>query len=436
MFSPAGTTALVLTVLAVTAPRAEDGEDSLEIARILRDAIQSPVADTTETELRLSKLGERALPDLFATLVAGSILAGDGTGPAARLALTAELERVLSRAVAAQPRRLVADMLESVAQRDSGERERDMALLVLGERGTEQDLQLAIRLATTEGRERVAIRLRKAFERTAQSVLARQPTGVFELADAAPEVPEGLLFPLLRSISSIRSHLAFEALIGLLHAVPEADGAVLGEIGRIGRSLHRPLEESRLSRVRAFLNSEDPNTVVMAVLACGSLDDVNGVEQLIALLDHRYQHVRSTAQSTLSELSGLPLGPDAGRWRAWHRSELDWWRDRAPAYLSALESPDRHEVSEAIRELAKRRLFRHETARPIARCLDRRQPDLLLLACAALGHLGSETALPELIESLESPTARVAQAAEQALRQITGADLGPSPSSWRALGGS
>ena len=171
------------------------------------------------------------------------------------------------------------------------------------------------------------------------------------------------------------------------------------------------------------------------MLTCGSLDDVKSVEAMIPLLDHQLEHVRSTAWSTLRKLSGLPFGPDAERWTAWHRAEVDWWHQRAPAHLAALDSADRHDVSQAIHELSKRRLFRHETARPIARCLDRGQPDLQLLACAAVSHLGSQTAVPELIEALESPSEPVAHAAEQALRHITGKDLGSAPDPWRALDG-
>ena len=185
--------------------------------------------------------------------------------------------------------------------------------------------------------------------------------------------------------------------------------------------------------MRVYLESDDPTTLTLAVLACGSLDDVNSVEALIPLLNHPVEHVRSTAAATLRKLTGMPLGGDAERWSAWHRAEIDWWRRQAPAHLAALDSADRHEVSRAVHELAKRRLFRHQTARPIARCLDRRQPDIQLLACAALGHLGSPTAASALITALESPSQPLARAAEQALRRITGEDLGPAPGPWRAL---
>jgi HEAT repeat protein len=434
MHSLASGAALLLAILATTTrTAATDGAAALEIARLLRASMTSPGADLTELERRLTGLGSEAMPDLFATLAAGSIPAQEAAFESSALPLSSELEGVLTRALARQPRELVSSMFESLAQEDASERERETALLVLSELGGEQDLRLALRLATTAGEERVAPAVCRAFEHAAQRILTGQPMGVLVLADEFPATPPGLFASVLRSISSVRTQVGFEALSGLLHAVPAADALVLGEMGRFGGSLPLPVEERLLSRVRTCLESEDPTTLTLAMLACGSMDDVNSVGALIPRLNHPLEHVRSTAWATLRKLSGLPLGPDAERWTAWHHDAVEWWRKRAPAHLAALDSADRHAVSEAIHELAKRSLFRHETARPIARCLDRRQTDLQLLACAALGHLGSETAVPELIGALESPSQPVARAAEQALRRITGKDLGPAPGPWRAL---
>ena len=67
--------------------------------------------------------------------------------------------------------------------------------------------------------------------------------GVFILADEFSAAPPGLLASVLRSISSVRTHVGFEALSGLLQTVPAVDVLVLSELSRVGGSLRQPLEE-------------------------------------------------------------------------------------------------------------------------------------------------------------------------------------------------
>ena len=65
--------------------------------------------------------------------------------------------------------------------------------------------------------------------------------------------------------------------------------------------------------------------------------------------------------------------------------------------------------------------------------IEREEPDLVRLACAALEHLGSEVAVPGLIKCLRDTEPTVRDSANRALRGITGRTLPPDPELWVAV---
>ena len=90
-------------------------------------------------------------------------------------------------------------------------------------------------------------------------------------------------------------------------------------------------------------------------------------------------------------------------------------------------------AAQGLQEIGSHRLYRDKLAEGILPCLDREESDLVVMTCAVLGHLGSSAVVPELVRQLEADSARVRESAEEALKKITGMDLGPDPDLWRDL---
>ena len=101
--------------------------------------------------------------------------------------------------------------------------------------------------------------------------------------------------------------------------------------------------------------------------------------------------------------------------------------------MAELGSGAQFQVAAAIMDLSQHPLYRHEIAPEIARCLMRTEPDIVLLACAALGQLGSRTVLRDLVDQLDHGDPERVKAAQRALERITGLRLGADARAWSEL---
>ena len=144
--------------------------------------------------------------------------------------------------------------------------------------------------------------------------------------------------------------------------------------------------------------------------------------------------VRANAEWSLRKLTGRKDEPDVERWRRWYAAETSWWQADAAGAFEALRDGSPFEVGNALRDLSRHRLSRHESAEEILPVLERGEAHLVAQACATLGALGSGLAKPGLREVLEheDPTPRAA--AWEALKAITGrTDLPADPAAWEGI---
>jgi hypothetical protein len=191
-------------------------------------------------------------------------------------------------------------------------------------------------------------------------------------------------------------------------------------------------EREALAELCILLESEDPVCVQTASLAFERAHLVPAVPAWIELLASESRGVRERARRGLEVLSGLALGPEAPRWRAWHEAELAWYGQAAPGLLSALDSQEEAAVLAALRELSGRRLFRDELSGALAGALAHPSATVRLVACRAGASLGSPLLAPELVERLEDEDLAVAEAARDALSALSGLDLAFDAGAWRA----
>jgi hypothetical protein len=382
-----------------------------------------------ELVLALVALGEAALPHEFSALAQGRVLEdelGEVLIELGRPQIQATLE-----AITRLPHAHVCGFLADQARPETGVRERVAALLVLAQTARSRDLDLCLALAGEGG---AADRgLRSQLERTLLALVARDPLAISALATRFAAQPEACYAAIIRAIGSADSPQALRLCSEQLGQAPPADALLLCEIARLGAVVPHPIEARVRTRVREYLRQSDPQLLAAAVYAVGRLDDGDAAEPLVELLQNDYEHVRASAHRVLRGLAGEPLPPEHERWALWYRRESEWWRRDAPFHKAELGSGAQFQVAAALRVLATHRLYRHAIAPEVARCLARPERDIVMLACAALGQLGSRTALPELVDLLARGEPASADAARRALERITGERLGDEADAWRRL---
>jgi hypothetical protein len=386
---------------------------------------------TLELRRRLGALPASELPRLFRLSVEARLVLPQAD---TLLPLDDEQLAAVRAALSARPRRELVPFFEDLARGPLELRERLEALLVMAAVGEGENLRLLLRLSTSLGDEAPAFELRTGFTDALAAILRRVPAAIEQMPGLFAESPPAFTGPVVEALARCEGRRATEILAGLLGRVPGVDGLLLARLARRGRYSGRG-EEFVFEALERYFRHSDPALVAAAVCASAELGAAAAAEEMIGLLEHRDERVRTSAAQALGTLSGLDFGPDAARWAAWYQAEMDWWEREADARLVRIERAHGQEYVRAAREVLEHRLFRERLAEAFTQALARRDADDVWLACRALGELRSVSAIPALVECLERDDARLRAAAHAALRAITGADLGPEPEAWARLAG-
>ena len=411
--------------------RGDTPEFADEIARLLLEVVSG---DEYQSGYQLAALGAPAVPELFGVLRDEKFALPIGDDRHSVKPLTRSQRTALYKALRHLPKATVLAFLTEVAVPESvpDQRTTIAAQRILGEIGASADFGLMLRLGhPVEGRRRVAKPVRAAFTEAFERFLLRNPGEVKSIRSGFRRAHASFLAPMITTLGHEPGFERLRLLTELLEIEPGVDSLLLVEIGRMGAVLPHPLGEQTRAAVRAQLSSHEEQILIEASMAIAALEDTDAVKSLIALLDHPSRNVSSAALTSLRALGGRDFGIQSDRWLAWYRAELIWWEREAQLQFNSIRTGQGSEASRIILELSKKRLFRHQLTKPLASGLDRKENDLVVLTCATLGHLGSSTAIPLLVECLERPDQSVQSAAWRALRRITGLELGPDPELWR-----
>ena len=386
---------------------------------------------------QLSALGATLLPTLFVVLRDRRIAVRIGERGNSTRVLSGNQESAVLDAFGRLPDGEVLAFLEERARaNDSGPVEREVvtALRISGEAAGHGDLARVVALGTPRSEDgRVTRAVRGAFEDAVGRFVERLEIDPSDVRSTFRRAHPAFLAPMTAALGRFPSTANLALLAGLLGELPEVDVLLLIEVGRMGAALPHPLPSDAADAVRRYLWDVDVQLLVEATLAARALEDVEAIPSLIDLLEHSVPNVRSKALATLREITTLQMPLDSVRWRAWHASALGWWEADAPREFLAVASGTPSEASKVVLELSKKRVFRHKLTAPLAAGLERPETDLVVVTCAALGHLGSRTAIPHLTRSLRRPETDVRSAAWRALQRITGLDFGPDPDLWKLV---
>ncbi|HED64300.1 MAG TPA: HEAT repeat domain-containing protein [Planctomycetes bacterium] len=410
------------------------GDDRAALVELLR---AEPSAGFEE---ELAGLAEACTGDLFLVFVEGGI-------PGPWLPNGGKFAR-LDPGRAEQVRRALEDLspdvlrafLTELAEGEGRLEYRRRGLELLGGFAGVQDLRLCIRLAAplrvdTSPSHRKTIVLppahRTVFRETLEAILSRDIGAFPMIVHLFPDIDASLSSAVVDALRDTRSSLGFEALAALLARPPAPDAYTLRAIRAMAAEFPGPYPPSVRSKVRALLDDPDPEVQRISMETCADLEDWEAFPSLLDGLRDERERTRTAAVSALRILTGLHFGPTPRLWESWYREELEWSREERAVRLQDIESGDAGAALAAISDFAHHRYERSSLALDLTAALDRPEPELVALACRALGELGSPVACGRLVDLLESRDGDVRTAALGALQRITGGDLPEDVRLWR-----
>ncbi|MFN0009126.1 MAG: HEAT repeat domain-containing protein [Planctomycetota bacterium] len=264
------------------------------------------------------------------------------------------------------------------------------------------------------------------------SILSGADHGWGELEKRSTKLPPGLERIVVRGIARSGSPRGFAVLMRFL-ARPGADKAFLFEsIDELSLKSAPWIEEHDRAEIRSALESTDPETRCRVAFVLARAQDAASVPAFIEFLDSEDGRLRNAGLWALETMSGFSLPGESARWREWHAEQLKWRAESLPSLRLQVRSSEPTAAFEAIAELCRRPLFRHELGEDIAYPLAQGPTELALAACAGLAELRSLFAVPALVEALRRPEESVREAAGAALRVITGRDHPADFEAWFA----
>lgn len=315
------------------------------------------------------------------------------------------------------------------------ESERAAALEILSEHGEASDLETLFAWAETEApTKRVPRRVRLTFESSLARFLDRKPRRTVDVSDLYARLNLSLLQPCVAALGATATPARLDALSDLLGRVPEFDSYVLAEMQAVAK-VARFVPSGRASEsARRYLSSSDRTKKIEAISIASAFVDPLAITALIRELETSDAALRRVVLRALSRITSEQLDPATETWTAWHGRENAWWMGEAPKAIRQARSAAPGVASRAIQELSLIRHRRHDLVEPLVLVFQREEIELVVLATAALGHLGSMDAIPHLVAQLEAERVEARRAAYRALRRMTGENHGDDPDAWRFNG--
>ncbi len=263
-----------------------------------------------------------------------------------------------------------------------------------------------------------------------------------------------------RALGRLRDTAATDALVAALkdpeRSVRRDAVAALGEI-KDPRALQAILDalldtvEVREAAEAVLLETRDLRAVEPLVVSLrhrkeevrrisarllAAIGDPRAIRPLILALKDTAADVRFEASTALKKLTGEDFGADPDKWQRWHELflaskeiEEHLAGDRVHAYIGSLHSPNwaaRAYAAKALGDLGDRR-----AATALRGALWDRDAGVRRNAAVALGQVGDPQAVESLIAAVSDAEPEVQEAADEALRRITGARIERDSRKWQ-----
>lgn len=389
---------------------------ALDMLRSLRDPQAPPPAELGEQIGALGGTNGALLIDVLVTRVvpAPSETAQDQ-------ALSIYQEEAVLVALGELPARVVLACVEARLGEEPGLGELRAAVQALGALGEAEFLDRLFELAIgpdPHADQILDASLKAPLEQALAQLLARDARAIEELTESPLGAARAV--HAARACGLSRNPHTVALLTQLLDSHDELTMLIATQVPLVAPSPIGEHNEALAVRLRRLVKSKDPTLAQAAIGGLVALHDYSSTEVLIALLESDEEVLRQRAHAGLRELTGLGLPADRNRWQLWLEEELRWFADHERPTLRELRSGDLATVSRALQRLSQRRLFRDRLAVAVLGLLEERNPVLRRLACETLDRLDEPLAIERLTEALDDRDATVADAARDALRNLTG----------------
>ena len=404
------------------------------------DGVRATLARRTPTDARardelaagLAALGPAAVPVLY------ELATGRGLEhlivaewlPEEWACQPEEIPELCTLALARAPSAAVLEQLAHVLDAGPAGPERLAIARVLGAQASADGLALFLRNAAELGDlELERPRVHAALRADLAAVLEHDPRAFALLAQRLDALEPAIGDVLVDAIGDARRRQGMDLLERLFENGRAERAGVVTAMAELERARPWDLAGETMAHAAPLLRGSDASERALAARLAGVVHDLSSVSELIALVEDAEPAVSRSAAAALTAMAGVPL--EAGAWGDWYEREQAWHDARFATLLETLASVRPGPANEALRELLKHPLYRHEVARAIAESLGEQPRAVALAACAELEHLGSRAALPGLVAALGGASPQLKAAAWRALHALTGEEHELSLDRWR-----
>jgi hypothetical protein len=393
----------------------------LELNRILRRSRARTLAPA-DVAAAIVRLGRDALPPALCVLEERQLAAVDGSQPQA---LSEPQEEQLLDATRAMSAASVMDAVHKFLDHRGGLRApvaaRAAAVEVTGTCSTYANLAWSCGLFAPDVGGLDA-RVERVLCAAAREMLARDPRGYALLASDWRRLPVPTQAPVITACGLDGDARALSVLADVLEKRQDLAPIALAGLARqvAPDEVPRPL----VDELRARLDPEQPTTCRAACNALAALGEFGAVAEMVGLLAHENDGIRSTAHQSLQALSGTRLPLELFAWRSWLANDSVWFNERHDPLRTAIESGTDAEAMDALAEISAHRWERHRLSQIALTALSRDERNVRLRACEVLRLLASPRSREALSHAAKDDDAEVAAAAARAMSVLPAVDAG------------
>lgn len=415
--------------LAASGPSA-DGLDA--VRAVLQRTEGAKAASDDVLVRRLVALGPSIAPALF-TLVTGAgveVLLVPDDSPESWLCPPDRVGPLALSALAELPSEPVLDVLRAQEAQAPERGVRVAELEVLGALHNARGLPLFFQIVHALGDELEQRSVRAPASDALVAILRADLQSFHALEGLASAAPLSEQLFVCEALSASGRPEACNLLRGLVGHGAELDLAAIEGLGELVRLYPWRMQDDVAATLRKTLEASDARLRATGARALGRIRDPLAITALVDCLKDGDRSVVRAALWALRECSGRHELVEAADWKRWLDAEHEWWRERGAPALAHLDPKEPGTLVDGLREFLAHPLAARQVADGLAGTLDRLDPAGQALVCRTLAQLGARSAVPALIEQLSSSEPSVRNAAWDALRVLTGADLPAEPRVW------
>ena len=434
-------TPLLLSALSLMAPVQEPVDDGWSVRSPMRIRVDEILEgrDEGETEQairqKLLALGTDALPELI-DLLMGVEAPAPGVAFADLVQQGGGHDELLLRTLESLPSESVVAAVRDYTMTRLGDKDFDdqlQSMVILGRVGDVDALEPMFEIiARAEPVHLLRPTVQNKIEQPLSQILLRDPRCLRKLSAIIDDVQVELWPLLARAIGANMRHEGIDLLEGMLGHGAKLDGVVLEQLSRLDPRDWREHGGRTADILRKYLHSADRRLRKQAVTSLGQLRYVDAFEDIIVLLDDIDRSVAQGAAHAVQSASGLSWKFSSEEWQTWFSGQQQWLQRIEAEVAPEVLDPEPHRAIRALRTLSERPVFRNRLSEIVAQATTHPDEGVVLFACSSLSALDSPYALSSLVELLAHDSDAVRSAALESLELITGQELDPDHSAWRA----